>query len=431
MKAEIISVGTELLLGDILNTDTQYLARQLAALGFTVQHQCVVGDNDARLAETLTRAMQRTQLLVVSGGLGPTEDDLTRTTAARVFGDTLIEDSEELQKIQSFFDAMGKPMSQNNKKQAMVPLHGRKFVNRNGTAPGLLLQKGEVRCILLPGPPSELVPMFEQEVLPYLRTLQTEAIVSRWLYVVGISESTLDEMLADRLAAENPTVALYAKTGEVHIRVTARAENEQAADTLAATEQAQLCSLLGGAVYATDVPGLETALIHTLKAQNKQLAVAESCTGGLLAGRLTAVAGCSAVFECGVVSYSERVKQQLLGVQAETLAAHTVYSAPIAAQMARGVRALAGADMGIGITGIAGPGGALPGLPVGTVFIAVATADGCRVCHCCWEHRNRQDVRLRACNAALDLARRVLLGLDTPDAPLFDATEPPTPAKGI
>lgn len=462
MEAEIIAVGTELLLGDILNTNAQYLAAQLAALGFTVHYQTVVGDNAGRLAAVLRSARQRSRLLVVCGGLGPTADDLTRQTAAAVFGDTLIEDPVELARIAAVFAALGRPMTDNNRVQALVPAHGGKFVNDNGTAPGIWLQQGDCRAVLLPGPPAELRPMFENQVRPWLQTLTRAALVSRWLYVTGIPESTLDARLAGYLAAENPTAALYAKTAEVHIRLTARAVNgavndavnDAAAevadtnagagddeanggvDTDAATRAAEsaadalavrIAAELGEAVYGVDragglpLPGrtlpyattLEAAVVAALRAAGRQVSFAESCTGGLTTQRLTAVPGASEVFCGGVVSYSEDFKQRLLGVRAETLAAHTVYSAPVAVEMARGAARLAAADLGVGITGIAGPDGGLPGIPVGTVFIALYDAKGGRhaVQRLYCPDRGRAEVRLRASQRALDMVRRAALGL--------------------
>ncbi len=419
MNAEIIAVGTELLLGDILNTNAQYLASRLAELGFTVHYQSVVGDNAERLAGVLQTAKARARLLVVCGGLGPTEDDLTKQTAARVFRDTLVEDEEELGRIRAHFAALEKPMTPNNARQALVPAHGGKFTNDNGTAPGILLRDGDNLAILLPGPPSELRPMFETKVLPYLRTLSDSVLVSRWLHVIGIPESQLDLQLADWLNAANPTTALYAKTGEVHIRITAKAEDEEAAAASAGATAQQLCGILGETVYSTDSSDLETTVVRLLKAAGAHTALAESCTGGLLAQRITAVSGASEVFHCGIVSYSEEIKQKLLGVRAETVAAHTVYSAPVAAQMARGAAALAGAEYGVGITGIAGPTGGLPGIPVGTVFIAVHSPQGTFVRHALWTNRSREDIRWRAATAALEMLRRAVLGLSQPDAAPF------------
>ena len=419
LNAEIIAVGTELLLGNILNTNAQYLAEQLAALGMTVHYQTVVGDNAERLAGVLRTAKARSALLVVCGGLGPTADDLTKQTAAAVFGDTLVEDKQELARLQDYFAARGLPMTPNNARQALVPAHGGKFVNDNGTAPGILLHDGDRWAVLLPGPPSELRPMFERQVLPWLRSRQQAALVSRWLHVVGVPESELDDRLARQLNADNPTVALYAKTGEVHIRVTARAADRTAAAALADAAVQQLCQTLGSAVYSTDGSTLEATVLALLRRRGLRLTCAESCTGGLLAQRLTSVPGASEAFDCGIVSYSEAIKQKLLGVRAETLAAHTVYSASVAAQMARGAAALAGADLAVGITGIAGPGGALPGIPVGTVFIGLYDARPddvrCRVLRLYLPGRSRDEVRWRAAQAALDLVRRAVLGLPLED----------------
>ena len=420
MNAEIIAVGTELLLGDILNTNAQYLAQQLAALGITVHHQCVVGDNAARLTEVLQAAKQRSELLILSGGLGPTQDDLTKQTAAAVFHDTLREDTDELARITAHFAALGKEMTPNNARQALIPARGGKFINNNGTAPGILLRDGDREAILLPGPPSELIPMFEQQVLPYLQTRCDNTLVSRWLHVIGIPESTLDVLLADHLNAENPTTALYAKTGEVHIRITAKASDTDAAAAAAQRTADEIARVLGSTVYSADGSDLETTVVTLLRRTEKTLALAESCTGGLLAQRITSVPGASEVFGCGIVSYAEACKQKLLGVKAETLAAHTVYSAEVAAEMARGVAALSGADYGVGITGIAGPGGGTPETPVGTVFIGLACGGRCFVRRMNCHHRSREEVRRRAAEAALDMVRLAALGLPLPDAAEMD-----------
>lgn len=420
MTAEIIAVGTELLLGDILNTNAQYLAGQLAALGFTVHYQTVVGDNAQRLADVLRTARSRSRLLVVCGGLGPTEDDLTKQTAAAVFHDTLVEDGQELARIAAHFAALGRPMTPNNARQALVPAHGGKFSNDNGTAPGILLRDGEDQAVLLPGPPNELVPMFEKRVLPYLRTLSDAVLISRWLYVIGIPESTLDEQLQSYLAAANPTTALYAKTGEVHIRVTVRAKDAAAAAAMADATADEIAALLGGAVYATDGSTLEARVVALLREAGEQVALAESCTGGLIAQRLTMVPGASTVFSCGMVTYSEAAKQRLLGVRADTLAAHTVYSAPVAAQMARGAAAVGDAGYGIGITGVAGPDGGTPTAPVGTVFIALYDGCGAFVRRLYLPGRTRETVRTRAATTALDMLRRALQGLPQPDAVRLD-----------
>ncbi len=416
MNAEIIAVGTELLLGDILNTNAQYLAAQLAELGITVHYQTVVGDNAERLAGVLRAAKARARLLVVCGGLGPTEDDLTKQTAAQVYGDVLVEDAGELARIQAHFAALDRPMTDNNRRQALIPAHGGKFTNDNGTAPGILLQDGEKQAILLPGPPSELVPMFENRVLPWLRSQRSGALVSRWLHVIGIPESQLDVQLAPWLNAADPTTAIYAKTGEVHIRITARGEDESSAAAKADAAAQTLCVELGDAVYSTDGSDLESTVVRLLRQAGAHLALAESCTGGLLAQRITSVSGASDVFHCGIVSYSEEIKQKLLGIDAATLRRHTVYSAAVAAQMARGAAALAGAEYGVGVTGIAGPTGGLPDIPVGTVFIAVYSPQGTFVRRAFWLNRTRDDVRCRAATAALELVRRAVLGLPQPDA---------------
>lgn len=416
MQAEIIAVGTELLLGDILNTNAQFLSRELAALGVDVYFQTVVGDNPVRLQSVIEIARARCDLLIFSGGLGPTDDDLTKQTVAAAFGDTLRFDAEECARIERFFTQWGRTMPESNQKQAMVPVRGRKLPNENGTAPGMLFEAppGTAKArwaVLLPGPPKELQPMFLQTVKPWLQSVTNSVLYSTTLRVTGVGESHVEQLAAALLQSANPTAALYAKTAEVVIRITAKATNEAEARALCDAKVTEFEAILGDTIYGRDVDSLEEALVWALTAAGKTLAIAESCTGGLVAQRVTAVPGASAVFGYGAVTYANEMKEKMLGVRKETLAQNGAVSAETAAEMARGVRAAAGADFGVAITGIAGPDGGTPEKPVGLVYLAAADANETRVQRMLMTGRPRETVRAGAAQAALEIVRRLALGL--------------------
>lgn len=427
MTAEIIAVGTELLLGDILNTNAQFLARELASLGITVYYQSVVGDNAARLEALVRTARERSDLLVFTGGLGPTDDDLTKQTVAKAYGDTLRFDPEELEKIRSFFERWGRTMPPSNEKQAYVPVHGRKIVNNNGTAPGMIFEdtvcKGKY-AVLLPGPPKEMQPMFLDTVKPWLAQLSDGVLFSRTLRVTGVGESHMEPKISDLLDGANPTAALYAKMGEVVIRVTAKAATqEQAAEMCAGTVQ-QLKDRLGDVVYTDTFDSLEETVVDTLKQTHKTVATAESCTGGLLSQRLTAIPGSSEVFSLGVCTYSNEMKEKMLGVPAQMLEQVGAVSPQVAAAMAQGVRACAGTDFGVGITGIAGPGGATKDKPVGLVYVSACDGNVTYVQKLLMTNRTRDSVRTWASQHALEMVRRLTLGLEQPGCCCFHSGEP-------
>ncbi len=419
LRAEIISVGTELLLGDIVNTNAQFLSRELASLGFSVFHQSVVGDNPARLAKTVQEAKDRSDVIVLSGGLGPTADDLTKETVAEVFGDQLDEDPAVLAALEGFFNSLGRPMTPNNRKQAMRPRRGGLFANPNGTAPGAYFRQGAKYAILLPGPPREMEPMFLNEVRPLLETLQDSSIRSRTLRVFGIGESELETKVAQLLEGMNPTAALYAKTGEVHVRITAKAQNAGQADMMCAEYAAMFRRILGDLVYSEDGANLEETAVRTLLENGDTVALAESCTGGLLGQRLTSVPGASGVFGFGAVTYSNDVKHQLLGVRGGTLKKYGAVSSQTAAEMAFGAKKRGHADYGVAITGIAGPDGGTPEKPVGLVYVAVASGSHVYVRKLLIKDRPRDYVREMATQHALDMLRRVAAALPMPGAKLF------------
>lgn len=431
MTAEIICVGTELLLGDIVNTNAQYLSRELAELGISVLHQHVIGDNPQRLRKLVNQARSRSDLLVFSGGLGPTEDDLTKETVAEAFGDTLRFDEEEWEKIVAFFARTNRTPTSNNRKQAMVPVNGHKVINDHGTAPGAWFEDSQGHCaVLMPGVPREMKAMWTEQVRPALQRRQNCTIHSRTLRVLG-GESSIASKVAPLFESSNPTAAIYCKTGESEIRVTAREATAEAAERACNEYLEKFRAILGDAAYDVDVPALEYTVVRVLREKGLHVATAESCTGGMVAERLTNVPGSSEVFGFGFVTYAEAAKQKLLGVDASLIAQYNVVSGPVAVAMAFGAARAAGAELAVGITGLAGPGGALPGKPVGTVYLAGAdtrTDTGWLMRLTLGGYHDRGIIRTRVALYALDLMRRMALGLPVPDGM---AVTPDTPSVQI
>lgn len=378
--AEIICVGTELLLGDIVNTNAAFLSKKLAELGISVYHQSVVGDNPDRLRSAICTAAKRSQLVIMSGGLGPTYDDITKEIAAEVFGARLVMNDGVLEGIRAYFASTNRQMTKNNEKQALVPEKGIVFKNNYGTAPGIgmTMANGESEAILLPGPPRELEPMFREEVMPYLEQKSGAVIVSRNIHLFGIGESLVETKLKDIMESSfNPTIAPYCIEGEVRLRVTARAENHDVAYELCSTfVEKILKSEVGEFVYGVDCDTLEGALSKKLLSQKKTFACAESCTGGLIAKRITDISGCSRFFLGGAVTYANSAKEDILGVKRETLERFGAVSAETAIEMAIGIRRITGAEIGVSTTGIAGPDGGTPEKPVGTVYVGISSAKG-------------------------------------------------------
>ena len=409
MTAEIISVGTELLLGNILNTNAQYLSRELAALGITVQRESTIGDNHGRLADFVNEAKQRCDLLVFTGGLGPTADDLTKETVAACYGDTLEFDPVEWEKIVAFFTRTHRETTPNNRKQAMVPVHGHKVINNHGTAPGAWFEQDGHCAVLMPGVPHEMKAMWEESVRPLLMARQNCTLHSVTLRVLG-GESDLEYRVRHLLENANPTAAIYCKTGECEIRITARAETDTEAEKMCRAYATKFYDLLGDAVYDEDVAGLEETVIHTLQARGLTLATAESCTGGLIAQRLTSVSGSSEVFGFGFVTYWEQAKAKLVGVDPAVIEKYNVVSAPVAAQMALGAAKASGADIAVSVTGVAGPTGGDEVRPVGTVYLGAARDGVAYVKKLFVSRPDRALVRARAAQAALELALRLAQG---------------------
>ena len=411
--AELIAVGTELLLGNIANTDAQMLSQGLSALGINVYYHTVVGDNPQRLRAAVELARRRADIIITTGGLGPTCDDLTKNVLADCFGKKLVFHAPSAQRIEAYFRRLhpSRAMTENNYQQAMLPEGCTVLDNDWGTAPGAAFEQDGVRVIMLPGPPRECREMFLHRAIPYLRELADGAIVSRTLKLFGIGESAMEAQLrARRNAMTNPPLAPYAKEGECELRITARAADEAAARALTDPVVDELKAHFGPLVYGVDVPSLEAAVFALLKERGLTLGTAESCTGGLAAKRMTDLAGASAVFRGGVVSYATQVKHTVLGVDQELLDRYGAVSEQTARAMAEGARRVLGCDLALSFTGVAGPDPDERGNPVGLVFIGLAAPDGT------WVRQvnlsmGRERIRHIAASHGFDLARRHLTGL--------------------
>ncbi|NLK37654.1 MAG: competence/damage-inducible protein A [Epulopiscium sp.] len=409
MQAEIIAVGTEILLGDIVNTNAQFLAQELASLGIDVYYQTVVGDNPKRLEDTLFHAFSRADLVITTGGLGPTEDDLTKETGAKYFNEKMKLDERALGRIKKYFDKTGRIMTENNVKQAYVPENAIVLYNDNGTAPGILIEKNNKIMVMLPGPPKEVIPMFTEQVKPYLSKKQEYTFISRVLRVANVGESAMEMQVKDIIhRQENPTVAPYAKGMESILRITAKAKNEEEAQELISPVAKEIYDVLGDAVYAEGETNLQTVVAKLLLEKNKTIATAESCTGGLLAASLVEYPGISKVFLDGVVTYSNESKKNRLGVKGETLEKYGAVSPQTAEEMAENVAKTAGTEIGIATTGVAGPDGGTAEKPVGLVYIGLCIGGRVMSKECRFAG-SRERIRERAVYSALDWLRKELL----------------------
>lgn len=379
MNAEIISVGTELLLGQIVNTDARFIAEQLASAGINLFYTTVVGDNAERLKNATETAFLRAELVIFTGGLGPTCDDITKETVSEYFGLKTVCDEYSLNKIKSFFEKIGRKMTENNIKQAYMPEGAKIVENFNGTAPGCIIEKNGKIAVLIPGPPQEAEPMFKNQIMPYLLKKNGMTIVSKTVKTFGIGESALEEKVKDLMNGENPTLAPYAKTGEAELRITAKAENAEKAEELISEMLAKLKKRVGEYIYGYDDDTLGSTVFGLLKSKKLTLSTAESCTGGLLADAIVKIPGSSEVFGYGTVTYANEAKMKLLGVKSETLEKYGAVSPQTAQEMAEGVRKLSGSGLGAATTGIAGPGGGTAEKPVGLVYAAVSSENGTTV----------------------------------------------------
>lgn len=410
---EILSVGTELLLGSIANTDAQMLSQGLSELGLNVYWHTVVGDNPNRAREAVKLAKSRADIIITTGGLGPTCDDLTKNVLAEAFGKQLVFHEPSAERIRSYFTRTKRPMTENNLQQAMLPEGCTVLENDWGTAPGCAFEAEGVHVIMLPGPPSECRPMFHYRAKPYLLSLSEGVIASHTLKLFGIGESSMEAQLREQMnEMTNPTLAPYAKEGECELRVTAKAENDEAAQKLLKPTVEQVKQLFGSKVYGVDVSSLEQVVQSLLEEKGQTIGVAESITGGLLAKRLTDLPGVSRVFKGGIVSYTNEVKQNVLGVPEQLLNEHGAVSAPVAQAMAEGTRRLLGVDIALAATGVAGPDKDDRGNDIGTAFVAIATPAGSYVRALNLGNRPmRERLRTQTAHHAFDLARRYLSDL--------------------
>ena len=411
--AELIAVGTELLLGNIANTDAQMISQGLSQLGINVYYHTVVGDNPQRVRQAVDIARGRADILITTGGLGPTCDDLTKVAVAQAFGKELVYHEPSAQRIRERFAQRGTPVTENNFQQAMVPEGCTVLDNDWGTAPGVAFQAGGTHVLMLPGPPRECAMMFRHRALPYLQKLSDGVIASRTVKAFGIGESAAEALLRDLMnALHNPTLAPYAKPTGTELRITAHAPTREEALRLIAPVEEQVKAILGDKVIGVDVDSLEEVCFALLKDRGLTVGTAESCTGGLLAKLLTDLPGSSAVFRGGVVSYTNGVKAGLLGVPQDLLDRYGAVSPQVAEAMARGAKAALGCDIALSTTGVAGPDADDRGNPIGLVYLGLAWGDQCRVTEFRAGPVERERVRRQAAQTALDLLRRHLTGLD-------------------
>lgn len=376
MKCAIVAVGTELLFGHTVNTDAVYLSQQLNLMGIDVLYHYTVGDNPKRLADILKMAMKDCDLVITTGGTGPTQDDLTKEVICQVMNDVLVEDPHSLDRIIKHFERRHRPMSENNLKQAMMPSRAVVFDNNNGTAPGFALESEGKIVICLPGPPNELNPMFEESAKPWLMERSSEALYYRTIRTFGIGESMLETKLLPLIDGQtDPTLATYAKMGEATVRIASKRPTLEEARSAVEDMIAKVYDYVGEYIYSTEDESLPQVVGQKLIAKNLTMSTAESCTGGMIAAAMTDISGISAVFERGIVTYSNGAKMDELGVSEETLAQFGAVSPQTAEEMVRGLKAKTGSRVCVSVTGIAGPGGGTPDKPVGLIYVGVMLDD--------------------------------------------------------
>ncbi len=396
------------MLGDIVNTNAQYLSKELAALGIGVYFQTVVGDNSERLLSAFEIAFGRADIIITSGGLGPTADDLTKETSARYFNLELVEDKTSMELLEGYFKRNSFVMTENNRKQAYFPVGGIILKNNHGTAPGCLIEKDGKMLFNLPGPPKELIPMFEDEVKPILREKSGEVFFSRTINMCGIGESHMETVVSDLIATQsNPTIAPYAGDSQVRLRVTAKAPSEEEACAIMQPTVEEMYKRFGEHIFGEDKETLEQVVVELLKDKGLTLAVAESCTGGMIAARVVSVPDVSTVFLEGAVTYSNQAKVSRLSVKQETLDSFGAVSEETAQEMAEGIAKSAGSHVGLATTGIAGPGGGTAEKPVGLVYISIYMKGKCLTKKLNFKG-DREKIRVRATVFALDFLRRVI-----------------------
>lgn len=409
MNAEIISIGTEIILGDILNTNTQYLSQELANVGIDVHYHVSVGDNKVRLLEVIKESLKRSDLIITTGGLGPTDDDLTKEVVAKYFEEELVLNVESLRKIKSYYSGQQRTMPKSNEKQAYFCKDSIILDNSCGTAPGNIIERGEKIIIILPGPPNEMKAMFNNYVKPYLLNKSDEVIYSKTLRIFGIGESTMEELVQDIIINNsNPTIAPYAKELDVILRITAKGKSQEACRDLIKPIEYSIRQRLGIKVYGENNDSLDSVLGKLLCDNNLTISVAESCTGGMVSGKLISYPGISNVFLEGMVTYSNSAKIRRLGVKEATLKDFGAVSKETAKEMAIGVARESGSDISIATTGIAGPGGGTNDKPVGLVYIGVYIKGDVIVKKFIF-NGDRERVRVKATMNALNILREELI----------------------
>lgn len=406
MNAEILCIGTEVLIGDIVNTNAAYIAKRLSEAGVNVYYHTVCGDNTERISECLDIALNRSDIVITTGGLGPTYDDITKEIVAHKLGKKLVLDMSVLNRIENYFVKSNRTMTENNKKQAYIPEGAHIFENMFGTADGIAVNHTNKTVIMLPGPPREMKPMLDNQVLPYLSLKSEHVLVSSNVNIFGIGESAVEEALSDLMKnSVNPTVAPYVGNGELRLRVTSRAENEKKAKELISPVIKQIKEVLGKYVYGVDCASLEQVLVDNLLEKKLTVAFAESCTGGLISKRITDIPGSSAVFGFGMCTYANQAKMKLLSVKEDTLKKYGAVSEETAIEMAQGALMVSGADIAVSVTGIAGPTGGTETKPVGLVYLGIATKKGSlkhkKLLLCQHRVADREFVRILASNNAL------------------------------
>ncbi len=407
MIGELISVGTEILIGDTLNTNAQYISRELAQIGFSTYYHTTVGDNPSRLISALELSLSRSDIVILTGGLGPTQDDLTKETVAQVFGVDMVFHQESYDTLMKIL-GNSQNISPNNFKQAYMPQGASVIPNHNGTAPGILIEKNDKVVILLPGPPREMIPMFQETVLPFLLSKSEVKFFSRYYKVTALGESVVEDMLLDVINGQsNPTIATYAKVGDVLLRVTANAKTQEIADELLKNIDHIIKERLGDNLYANEDITLHGVVAKLLMNKELSISTAESCTGGRIVSRLTEIPGISSCLHSGIVCYSNDAKIKFIGVKKETLDNYGAVSKETATEMLLGLYEQTKSDIIVATTGIAGPGGESDGKPVGLVYIGILFNGK----HIVEEHRlngNREKIQVQATNIALNMIRKTV-----------------------
>ncbi len=412
MSAEILAVGTEILLGDIVNTNAQYISKELAKLGIDVYYQTVVGDNPKRLERALYEAFERADIVITTGGMGPTRDDITKEICAKYFEKDFVLNEKAYEMLKFFFEKINKEMTENNIKQVYVPEGSIVMYNHNGTAPGIILEGKGKTLVMLPGPPREMKPMFEEYAIPFFKKKSEYTFVSRVLRVARVGESKTEYMLRDLIDNQtNPTIATYVKNVEAIVRITARAKSEEEANKLIDPVAEEIYRRFGKSIYAEGETNIQNVVCKKLIEENITIACAESCTGGLVAAAFTDMPGISSVFKEGAVTYSNEAKMKRLGVKKETLDKYGAVSAQTAAEMAEGIAKTSGCEIGVSTTGIAGPGGGTIEKPVGLVYIGFYRNGVVKTKKLNYPGL-RETVRARTVDAVFNFIRNELEGID-------------------